>query len=142
MEFIIHFFFRILSFKESCNLIMWQHFRSYLETFLRIGSDVSITILLFKLFQKTSNHKNFQKQNENIFGCHFSSFCPNFGKSEFSWKRWLCQFLNITIIYHRVRIRKNYSAIPENNIKLEDRKYWQTDSSDFKGLSVGRCFNY
>ena len=53
---------------------MWHHFRSYLETFLRIGNDVSITILVFKLFQKTSNDKNFQKQNKNIFGVILAAF--------------------------------------------------------------------
>ena len=53
IKFIIVFFLEILHFKESCNLIGWQHFGPQLETqnFVRYGisGEISITILIFIL---------------------------------------------------------------------------------------------
>ena len=43
----------------------------------------------------------FKKSKKNNFGTILGPFCPNSGKNEFSWKKELCQFLDIPIIYHR-----------------------------------------
>ena len=39
-----------------------------------------------------------EKLEKPYFGAIPSPFCPNFGKNEFSWKKELCRFLNISII--------------------------------------------
>ena len=78
LNFIIHFFLGILHFKESCNLIGFA--RQW------IGGELSITIFL--IFQRI----------QRVFWAILSPFYPNFGKYEFSWKKGLCQFLNILII--------------------------------------------
>ena len=44
----------------------------------------------------------FEKTKKPYFGAILSPFCQNLGKNEFSWKKGLCQFLDIPIIYHRV----------------------------------------
>ena len=44
--------------------------------------------------------KFFKKSKKNLFWGHFGPFLPNLGKNEFSWKKELCQFLDIPIIYH------------------------------------------
>ena len=53
-----------------------------------------------KFFQK-----KFKKPN---FGIIFGPLCPNLGKKEFFWKKGLCEFLNIPIIYH---LAKNHSSL-------------------------------
>ena len=63
---------------------------------------------------------------------YLGPFYPNLGKNEFSWKKELCQFLDIPIIYHRAKISKKYWAISEENSKLTDR---ETDRQE-KKLSV------
>ena len=51
IKFIIHLFLTILHFKESCDLIGWQHFGPKLElqNFARCVGEISITILVFIL---------------------------------------------------------------------------------------------
>ena len=61
----------------------------------------------------------FKKIQKKLFWDHFY---PNFGKNEFSWKKELYQFLDIQIIYHCAKIRKNNWAISEENTKLTDRQ--------------------
>ena len=48
---IIHFFLTTLNFKESCNLIGWQHFGPLIEAqnFARYVSEILITMLVFIL---------------------------------------------------------------------------------------------
>ena len=48
----------------------------------------------------------FQKMKKNYFGGHFDLFGSNLGKGKFPWKKGLCQFLNIPIIYHRAKNQK------------------------------------
>ena len=109
---IIHFFLEILHFKESCNLTGWQHFCPQLENqnFPRygVGGEISITILTFisNHFQEKLMTKFFKKFKKPYFGLFLAPFCSNLGKNGFTWKKGLCQFLNITIIYHRAKNQK------------------------------------
>ena len=64
---------------------------------------MSITILAFNIDylqekQMTKFFKNSKKNN--IFSGHFVPFLPKLEKSEFFWKKRLCQFLNTLINYH------------------------------------------
>ena len=76
--------------------------------------------------------KSFKKFKKTFFGAILGPFCPNFSKNQFSWKKWLCQFLNILII-------TMVPASPEKNTELTDG---QTDNSDFTGVSVRQGSNY
>ena len=65
--------------------------------------------------------KFFKKSKKPYFGTIWGPFCPTLGKNEFSWKKGLCQFLDIPIIYHRAKNQKrNYWALSEKNAKLTD----------------------
>ena len=76
----IHFFYEILHFKESSNLIGWQHFGPYLETqdFTRygIGGEILMTILVFILeyFREKLMRKFFKKPSKPYFGLLPSKF--------------------------------------------------------------------
>ena len=87
-NFIIHFFLEILHFKESCNLIGWQHqeleFCQIWDWWWNINRNMSFH---FRLFPRKTNHKFFLKIQKNLFLGHFGPFYPNLGKSEFSWKK-------------------------------------------------------
>ena len=104
INFIILLFLTILHFKESCNLLGWQHFGPKLETqnFARCIGEISITILVFILdyFQEKPTWQNFSKEPKSNFGLILGLFCPDLGNNKFSWKKWLCQLVNIQIIYH------------------------------------------
>ena len=96
----------------------------------------------FKLFPRKTNDI-FQKiKKTTYFGAILNTFCPTLGKNEFSWKKGLCQFLDIPIVYHRAKNKKNYSAFSEKNAKLMDgQKDRQIDNGDFIGPSIGRGSN-
>ena len=95
-NFIIHFFLEILHFKESCNLIGWQHreleFCQIWDWWWNINNNISFH---FRLYTRKTNDKNFFKNpKRTYFGVILGPFYPNLGKKE------LCQFLDIPIIYH------------------------------------------
>ena len=69
-----------------------------------------------------------RKTNDKIFG--FS--CLNLGKNEFSWKKGLCEFLNIAIIYHRVKNQKN--------IMMHSWEKWRTDGQTDGQIDRRRWF--
>ena len=73
----------------------------------------------------------FKKSKENLFWDHL--FYPNLGKNEFSWKKELCQFLDIPIIYHCAKNQKKLLS----NFWGEHQTDGQTENSDFIGPSVG-----
>ena len=50
--------------------------------------------------------KFFKKSEKLYFGAILRTFGPNFGKNVFSRKKELCQFLNISIIYHFAKNQK------------------------------------
>ena len=47
--------------------------------------------------------KFFKKSQKPYFVAILGPFWPNLDKNEFSWKKGLCQFLDILIIYHRAK---------------------------------------
>ena len=69
----------------------------------------------------------FKKSKNTLFRDHFGPFSPKFVQE---YKKGLCQFLNITIIYHCAII-----IIPEKNAKLKDK--W-INNSDFTETSLGQ----
>ena len=74
-----------------------------------IGGEISITIIVFILdyFQKNQMTKNCSKIPKNpIFRLFWDVFAQIWEKNEFSWKKRLCQFLNIPIIYHHSKNEK------------------------------------
>ena len=87
--------------------------------------------------------KFFKKSQKPYFGAILGPLCPNLGKNEFSWKRWLCQFLDIPIMYHHA---KKSEKTNEKNAELKDGQTdrWtdrQTGNGDFTGPSVGKGSN-
>ena len=70
-----------------------------------INHNISFLLKLFS--RKTSMTKFFKKSNKSYFGLILGLFCPNLGKKKFSWKKELCQFLNIGIIYHCAKNQLN-----------------------------------
>ena len=50
--------------------------------------------------------KFYKKSKKSLFGSHFGHFYPNLGKNKLSWKRELCQFLEIPIKYHHAKNQK------------------------------------
>ena len=97
INFIIHFFLTIWHFKESCNLIGWQHFGQSLETqnYARYVCEISITILVFIIdyFQEKLTWPNFSKNPKNPVLGSFWALLPKFGpKMNFPGKRALSVF--------------------------------------------------
>ena len=50
--------------------------------------------------------KFFKKSKKHYLGAILVRFCPNLGKNNISWKKRLCQFLIVPIIYHRAKNQK------------------------------------
>ena len=92
----------------------------------------TILVPILDYFQEQLKAK-FLKNPERTY---LGPFYPNLGKNEFSWKKELCQFLDIPIIYHCAKNqKKNCRAISEENTKLTDR---QTDDIDFIRPYIGK----
>ena len=59
--------------------------------------------MILDYFQEKPTWQNFSKNPKSFFGPILGLFCPNLGKNEFFLKKWLCQFFNIRIFYHRAK---------------------------------------
>ena len=142
INFIIHFFLEILHFKESCNLIGWQHFWP-----IWIGGEISTTIIVSILdyFQEKLLTKCFKESQKPYSGAFLGPCDPNLGKNEFSWKKGLCQFLNIPIIYRRDKNQKKLMSHCWEKHRTDgwtDRRTdGRTDNVDSTGPSEGRGSN-
>ena len=81
----------ILHFKESCNLIGWQHFghnsrpKFLPDCWSNINNNISSQFRLSS--RKTNMTKFFNKLKKPYFCTILGPFCPNLGKYEFSRKR-------------------------------------------------------
>ena len=68
-------------------------------------------------------------------------FCPNFGKSEFSWKKGICQVLNIPTIYNRAKNQKKLMTYYWEKCWTDKRtNRWterRSDNSDFVRSFIG-----
>ena len=120
---ITHFFLEILHFKESCNLIGWQHqeleFRQIWDWWWNINSNISFH---FRLFPRKTNDKIFLKIQKNLFWGHFGPFLPKFGqKWIFLEKRALsvCRYSN-----YLSSCQKSYKTIEQF---LRKTPNWPTD---------------
>ena len=76
--------------------------------------------------------KFFKKPSKKHFLVIWGKFCPNFGKNEFSWKKGLCQFLNIPITYHGAK----KSEKTDNPFLIKIPDCWWTD----KQTDREQCF--
>ena len=88
-NFIIHFFLEILHFKESCNLIGWQHreleFCQIWDWWWNINKTISFH---FRLFPRNTNYKLFQKvQKETYLGPFWALFTQIWAKISFPGKK-------------------------------------------------------
>ena len=82
----------------------------------------------FGLFPGNINDKNFQKIQNTLFRAILGPFCPNLGKYESSWRKKLCQFWNIPIIYYCAKNQEHIMTNSWQKAKLTDRqtdrKWW------------------
>ena len=104
---------------------------------------ISTTILvsISDYFQEKLMTKFFNESTKPYLGAILDPFCPNLGRNEFSWKKELCQFLDIPIIYHCT----NYWAISEKKRQTDrwtdgysDRQADRNDCSRFIKCSLGK----
>ena len=100
----------------------------------------------FRLFSRKTNYKIFQNFQKSLFWGRFDFFAKNLGKNEFCWKKELCQFLNITIIYHRAINQKKLLCYLWGKCWtdrwMDKQVEGQTDNCDFVGPSVKEGSNY
>ena len=71
--------------------------------------------------------KLFKKFKNPYFEVILGPFCSNLGKNEFSWKKGLCQFLNIPIGYHCAQNQKKLMSHSREKCRLigrTDRQQW------------------
>ena len=135
VNFIINFFLEI-HFKESCNLIFWQHFGPYFKTqnFIKcgIGAEISITILVF-------NGKIFQISQK----LYFVLFLPKFGTWIFLKKCGIGAEISITILvfildYFQEKLKTKSFKYPKNHIlrpfcpNLGNEFSWKKGSVSFE----------
>ena len=92
INFIIHFFLTILR---------WN-----------INNNIRFHYRLFP--RKTNMTKFFEKSQKPYFGPILDPFAQIWAKNEFSWKKVLCQFFNIRIIYC-VKNQKNLMSHSSEN---------------------------
>ena len=86
--------------------------------------------------------KFIKKSKKPYFGAILGTFCPILSKNEFSWKKGLCQLLNIPIIYHIAKNEKELINHSWEKCRTDGRTDRQIDNSYFIGPSVERGFMY
>ena len=69
----------------------------------------------------------FKKSKKPYSRAILDPLCPNLGKNEFYWKKGLCQFLNIPIIYHRAKNFKKLIIHSREKCQTEEQTDGQTD---------------
>ena len=106
INFIIHFFFTILHFKESYNLIGWQHFAPLLETqnSARYVGEMSISFR-FRLFPIKTNMTKFSKSKKKpILGPFWALFAQICAKMNFPGEK---VYLSLSIFELSTIVQKN-----------------------------------
>ena len=106
INFIIHFFFTILHFKESYNLIGWQHFAPLLETqnSARYVGEISISFR-FRLFPIKTNMTKFSKSKKKpILGPFWALFAQICAKMNFPGEK---VYLSLSIFELSTIVQKN-----------------------------------
>ena len=127
INFIIHFFPKILQFKESCKLIGWQHFGPLLKTqnFDRYGGELSITMLVFILdyFQEKLTWQKFLKNPKKPL--------PKF------WQKWVFlekRALSVFKYFNYLLLRQNSGKTNEPFLSKMLDCWRYRDISDLKIL--------
>ena len=107
INFINHFFLEILHFKESCNLIGWQHreleFCQIWDWWWNINNNISFH---FRLFPRKTNDKIFLKIKKIFLGQFLALFAQIWAKMNFSQKRGSVSFLIFQLSTISPKIRK------------------------------------
>ena len=131
-NFIIHFFLEILHFKESCNLIGWQHreleFCQIWDWWWNINNNISFH---FRLFPRKTNDKIFQKIKKPNFGAILGPFPWSKGLSVVRYSNYLPSYKKSAKTIEPF-LRKTPSW------RVDRRIDGQTDNGDFIGPSVGQ----
>ena len=92
-NFIIHFFLGILHFKESCNLIGWQHWELEFYQIWDWWWNINNITFPFRLFPRKSNDKIFGKiQQEPILRLFWALFTQIWTKMNFPGKKSFVSF--------------------------------------------------
>ena len=86
--------------------------------------------------------KFLKKSKKPFFQVILGPFYQNFGKNEFSWKKGLYQFLNISIIIALLCQKLERTNEPFLRKMLNSWTDRQTDNSDLIGSSLGQGSNY
>ena len=73
-----------------------------------------------------------------FYGALLGPFCPNFGKNEFSWKKKLCQLLNIPTIYNRAKNQKKLMSHSWEKFRPHGRTDRWTDRQRWINTTLGR----
>ena len=86
--------------------------------------------------------KYFKKSKKPYFAAILRPSCPNLGKNEFSWKKGLCQFLNIPIIYHQAKNQKKLMIHSWKKCRTDgrtDRQRWFYKTLRRTGIQYLHC---
>ena len=85
--------------------------------------------------------KFFQKIQKTLFFGPFWAFYPDLNKKEFSWKKGLTQFWNISIIYYHAKNKNKINDEPFLRKIPNWRTDGHTDNGDLMGPFVERGSN-
>ena len=82
--------------------------------------------LHFRLFSGKTNEFFSQKSKKPYFGAILGRVFSNLDNNKFSWKKELCQFLNILIIYHHAKSEKQLMSHFQEKSQIKGRTDRQT----------------
>ena len=71
----------------------------------------------------------FKKSKKPYFEVILGLFYPNLGGKKFSWKKGPCQFLNIPVIYHRMKNQKKLMSHFSEKCQTDRQADGQTENS-------------
>ena len=85
--------------------ILTRKLRTRILPDMGYGSEIPIIILVFTLhyFQEKLMTKFCKKSKKLCSGASLGPFYPNLDKNKFTWKKRLCQFLDIPSMYHHAK---------------------------------------
>ena len=82
--------------------------------------------LHFRLFPGKTNEFFSQKSKKPYFSAILGRVFSNLDSNKFSWKKELCQFLNILIIYHHAKSEKQLMSHFQEKSQIKGRADRQT----------------
>ena len=83
----------------------------------------------FRILPRKTNAKILQKIAKPYFRTIVGPFSPNLGKNKYSWKKGICQFFTIPVIYHCAKNQKklmthSWEKCQTDVDRQTDRKQW------------------